>query len=89
MASDGGDEVSVRLLMERLGSVGVTTLLKVDHERMGSWGLRWTVVMSGPGLGGRGLIRTDSTSLEAGIAYCISELSSCPGDWGWLAEIHP
>ena len=74
-------------LMERLGGSGVTMIIKVDHERMAEGGKPWTLVMSGPGLGERGLIRTDSPSFEHAIGYGLGEIRKCPGDWGWLAEI--
>ncbi|SOB84483.1 hypothetical protein SAMN06272789_4736 [Streptomyces sp. 1331.2] len=76
--------VDIELLMDQLGRAGVTVLLKVDHERMQTGHKPWTMVMSGPGLGERELIRTDAPTLQNCLKYCLRELSTCPGDWGWL-----
>jgi hypothetical protein len=78
--------VDVEQLMERLGRAGVTIILKVDHERAEPGGDLWTLVMSGPGLGERGLIRTDGPSLGFCLDYGLGELRTCPGDWDWLAQ---
>ncbi|MFI2208888.1 hypothetical protein [Streptomyces sp. NPDC020141] len=76
--------VDVELLMDELGRAGITVLLKVDHERMQGGGKPWTVVLAGPGLGERELIRTDGPTLRKCLEYCLGELSTCPGDWEWL-----
>lgn len=78
--------MDIELLMDSLGRAGVTLVIKVDHERMAEGGRPWTVVMSGPAVGERGLIRTDSPSLQDGLDYALRELKSCPGDWSWLGE---
>lgn len=76
--------VDVELLMDQLGRAGVTVLLKVDHERMLTGHKPWTMVMSGPGVGEQGLIRTDAPTLQNCLKYCLRELRKTPGDWGWL-----
>jgi hypothetical protein len=79
--------IDIERFMERLANMGVTMILKVDHERMAGGGKAWTIVMSGPGMGERGSIHTDSRSLEDCLEYGMSELRSRPGDWGWLEEL--
>ncbi|MFJ3640821.1 hypothetical protein ACIPRD_13800 [Streptomyces sp. NPDC090108] len=79
--------INIERFMEQLGSVGVTMILKVDHERMAGGGKPWTIVMSGPGMGEKGSIHTDSHSLEDCLEYGISELRSRPGGWEWLDEL--
>lgn len=76
--------MDVEQFMARLGEAGITVLIKVDHERMADRGRPWTIVMSGPGLGDEGLVRTDARSLGECLAHGISELKSRPGDWSWL-----
>lgn len=78
--------VDIEHLMKQLGRSGVTVILKVDHDRMEEEKNPWTLVMSGPGLGERGLIRTDSPSLQHCLDYGLRELQSCPGNWDWLKQ---
>ncbi|SCL19273.1 hypothetical protein GA0070624_1720 [Micromonospora rhizosphaerae] len=73
--------IDVELLMDELGRAGVSVLLKVDHERTADFiGKPWTMLPSGPGLGERGLIRTDAKTLEDALDYCLGELVTCAGD---------
>jgi hypothetical protein len=78
--------MDIERLTERLGAAGITVILKVDHERMVPDAKPWTWVLSGPGTGERGLIRTDAISLQQAMEYCLRELAACPGEWSWLAE---
>jgi hypothetical protein len=82
----GAEVVDLEHLMQHMGRAGVTMILKVDHERTKTGMNPWTLVLSGPGLGERGLIRTDSPALEFCLEYCLNELRTCPGDWAWLDE---
>lgn len=71
-------------LMLRLGESGVTMLVKIDHERIG--GSPWTVVLSGPVVADRMVIRMDGPNLEDCLVHVILELLHMPGEWGWLEE---
>lgn len=80
-------EVHIERLMEELGRSGVTMILKVDDERMVEGGEPWTVVLSGPGLGGEGFIRAEAFSLHDCLEQVFTRLRSRPGEWEWLAEV--
>lgn len=80
-------EIDVRRLMEKLGRSGVTVLLKIDEERMAKGGEPWTLLMSGPGVGGLEYIRAESSSLGDCLEQGFAQLRTCPGDWDWLTEI--
>jgi hypothetical protein len=79
-------EVDVEQLMERLGRAGVMVILKVDEERLRECGRPWTLVLSGPGLGGRAHIRTEAVTLRECLREGVTQLRQCPGDWDWLTD---
>lgn len=78
--------MDISSIMARLGELGVTVILKVDHERSIPGGRPWTAVLSGPGVTGGEFIRTDSSSLEDCMLFVLGKLKSSPGEWGWLDE---
>ncbi|MCP3783176.1 hypothetical protein NLX85_07335 [Micromonospora sp. A3M-1-15] len=77
--------IDVELLMDELGRRQVDVLIRVDRERMAQFnGRPWTMLLSGPGLGGRQVIRVDTRTLPDALDHCLAELATCPGDWAWL-----
>ncbi|MGW4399062.1 hypothetical protein ACWEHA_27575 [Amycolatopsis nivea] len=77
----------IEQLMDKLGRAGVTVILKVDDERMTEGGKPWTLVMSGPGLGGQGFIRAEAATLDDCLEQGLKRLRAGSGDFEWLAEI--
>lgn len=78
---------SVEDLMERLGRSGVTTILKVDHERTGEGAEPWTVVLSGPGVGDQGFVRAEDVTLSGCLVQVFERLRASGDQWAWLAEV--
>ncbi|GAB3352371.1 hypothetical protein RMN56_07200 [Micromonospora halotolerans] len=77
--------IDVELLMDELGRRQIDVLIRVDRERMAQFnGRPWTMPLSGPGLGGRQVIRVDTRTLPDALDHCLAELAACPGDWAWL-----
>ncbi|MCX5535758.1 hypothetical protein OG785_35030 [Streptomyces sp. NBC_00006] len=83
----GAKEMDIEPLMEKLGRSGVTVILKVDDERMAEGKEPWTLVMSGPGLGEQGFIRSESSSLSGCLEQGFTRLRARSGNWEWLTEI--
>jgi hypothetical protein len=77
--------VELRQVMEGLGRVGVTVLLKFDHERAAEGTEPWTMLLSGPGVGGS-FIRAESESLDSCVGEVLGRLRDRPGDWNWLPD---
>jgi len=78
--------VDIEKLMDQLSRHRITVLIKNDDERMAKGLDAWTVVMSGPGVGGEGFVRTESSSLHDCLRQAFARLQARPGDWSWLAE---
>jgi hypothetical protein len=77
--------IDIELLMDELGRRNIDVMIRVDRERMAEFpGRPWTMLLSGPGLGGRQAIRVDTRTLPSALDHCLAELATCPGDWGWL-----
>lgn len=79
--------IDLESLMERLAKSGVTIVLKTDHERMLEGGKPWTIVMSGSGMGEKGGIHTDKSSLQECLRYGLGELKLRHADWAWLHDL--
>lgn len=71
-------------IMERLANQGVAVILKVDHERASEGGEPWTVVLSGPGIGGQSFIRAESESLDDCLSQVFGRLRETGSQWDWL-----
>ncbi|TDD62669.1 hypothetical protein E1263_02830 [Kribbella antibiotica] len=70
--------------MADVGRAGVRMMLKIDHERLAEGGQGWTVLLSGPLVGGSGTVRWDLRRLEQCIDVVVDRLKTMPGDWEWL-----
>ncbi|GLW90373.1 hypothetical protein [Actinokineospora globicatena] len=79
--------IDVEKVMDEMGERGITVLLKVDCVRAAEGGSRWTMGLSGPGVGDGGLVRTDAVSLGVALRTCFKGLRALPGDWSWLPEV--
>ncbi|WP_405059321.1 hypothetical protein OG474_42265 [Kribbella sp. NBC_01505] len=70
--------------MQDVGRAGVSMMVRVDHERMGPGRRPWTVVLRGPQVGDRGVMRLDYRRLEECLDAVVEQLRAIPGDWEWL-----
>lgn len=66
-------------LLERLGNYEITAILKFDHERRMDVIKPWTLVLSGPGVGGAYLIRIEGASLSECLEAGIERLKDSSG----------
>ena len=73
-------------LMERVGNLGATIILKVDGERGPEDAGRWTFVVSGGSLAEQGPIRIDSPSLHECLARGLALLRARGDEWHWIDE---
>ena len=78
--------VGVEQLMERIGDLGVTVIIKVDGERAPEEG-RWTFVASGGPFAEEGPIRIDGPSLDECLSKGLSLIKSRGEEWRWLEGI--
>lgn len=83
----GAKVMGIEQLMGKLGRSGVTVILKVDDERMAEGGEPLTLVMSGPGPGGQGFVRAESSSLTDCPEQGFMRLRARSGGWEWMTEI--
>jgi len=66
--------VDVGEVMADVGRSGLTMMLKVDHERTGADARPWTVLLSGPAVGGSGTVRWDCRSLDECLRVVVGKL---------------
>ncbi|GAA1700340.1 hypothetical protein GCM10009745_53920 [Kribbella yunnanensis] len=71
-------------LMDDVSKAGVTIMLKIDHERLHAGGKPWTAVLSGPPVGGSGVIRWDTWTLEECLVAVLERLRIRYPEWEWL-----
>ncbi|MEU5693041.1 hypothetical protein [Actinosynnema sp. NPDC020468] len=72
--------------MEDSGRAGVTVSFRIDHQRTAEGGKPWTMMLTGPGMGTEGSIRTDDYSVDDCIQYAVSVLRTRPGGGEWLDQ---
>jgi hypothetical protein len=74
-------------LMERVGDMGSTIIIKVDGERgLGDAG-RWTFAVSGGKLSESGPVRVDSPTLEECLTRGLAILKEEGEEWSWIDEV--
>lgn len=75
--------MDLEAIFERLGSQGVTAIIKIDGDRSRGAGV-WTFVASGGPLAEDGPIRIDSSSLKKSLHDGLRLLRAREPKWEWL-----
>ncbi|WP_438290446.1 hypothetical protein [Streptomyces sp. HUAS TT7] len=81
------DVTGIESLLESLGRAGVTSILKVDSERIMKDGNAWTISLGGSALGEFEYIRYDCPTLAECLESTFVRLRKFPGKWEWLPEL--
>ena len=74
-------------LMERVGDLSSTIIIKVDGERGAEDAGRWTFVVSGGTLAESGPVRVDSPSLKECLTQGFAILKDEGEEWAWIDGI--
>lgn len=76
------DAEGLEQLFGRLADLGVTILVQIQHELVGSD--PWAIMISGPAVNGDAIHLTGLASFEDCIVAGVRELRTRRADWPWL-----
>lgn len=79
--------MNLEQLMERVGDLGATIIIKMDGERGVEDAGRWTFVVSGGPLADRGPIRVDAPSLGECLTQGLALLRIRGEEWQWFDNV--